>query len=145
MDGLLILLEIHSLVKLRPHTYTLPEPLSHHHPCKTYRHILGPKEELTVEVGIFNGVHVCHSDVPALTSSQANHCKVLQEFTANGTRSHLRKWQSRLIQDILEAALSLVDLNISWGRVGDKGTHEMLPSNVAVSGTRFFLHMSLLD
>ena len=54
----------------------------------TDRDIVGSEEELSVEVGLLDGVHICHNDL-TLTTCQSNHGKVFQQLTANGTCSDL--------------------------------------------------------
>ena len=54
----------------------------------TDRNVGGSEEELSVEVGLLNGVHVSHNDL-ALPGCQSNHGKVFQQLTANGTGSNL--------------------------------------------------------
>ncbi len=54
----------------------------------TDRNVGGSEEELSVEVGLLYGVHVCHDDL-TLPSCQSNHGKVFQQLTANGTCAHL--------------------------------------------------------
>lgn len=48
------------------------------------------EEELSVEVWLLNGVHVCHDDL-ALSSCQSNHGKVFQQLTANCPCPHLEE------------------------------------------------------
>lgn len=54
----------------------------------TDRNICGSEEELSVEVGLLYGVHVCHNDL-TLPACQSNHGKVFQQLTANGTGANL--------------------------------------------------------
>lgn len=54
----------------------------------TDRNVGGSEEELSVEVGLLYGVHVCHNDL-TLPACQSNHGKVFQQLTANGTCSDL--------------------------------------------------------
>ena len=54
----------------------------------TDRDITRPEEELSVEVGLLNGVHVGHDDLATFTG-QPHHGKVLHQLAANGTCSHL--------------------------------------------------------
>lgn len=54
----------------------------------TDRNVRWSEEELSVEVGLLYGVHVCHNDL-SLSSCQSNHGKVFQQLTANGTCSDL--------------------------------------------------------
>lgn len=54
----------------------------------TDRNVRWSEEELSVEVGLFYGVHVCYNDL-TLSSCQSNHSKVFQQLTANGTCSDL--------------------------------------------------------
>ena len=60
---------------------------------KSYLYILWPEEELPVEIGLLDDVHV--SDIqPALGAArQSHHGKVLQQLTADGTRSNLTTWE----------------------------------------------------
>lgn len=51
--------------------------------------VLRPEQELAVQVGSFYEVHVGHSDSTFVSRAQADEGKVLQEFTADGTGSHL--------------------------------------------------------
>lgn len=53
-----------------------------------HRHIPGSEEELAVEVGLLDGVHVRDDDL-SLPTSQAHHGKVLQQLTADGSSSNL--------------------------------------------------------
>lgn len=55
---------------------------------KTHSHIPGSEEELAVEVGLLDGVHVSHDNL-SLPAGQAHHGKVLQQLTANGSSSDL--------------------------------------------------------
>lgn len=55
----------------------------------SYPNILWPKQELTIQIGPLNWIHVGHCDVPALSSTKANQGKVFQKLTANGTSTHL--------------------------------------------------------
>lgn len=55
-----------------------------------HRDIPGPEEELTVEVGLFDGVHVGDSDATLRATAQSHHCKVLQQLAADGPGPHLR-------------------------------------------------------
>ena len=57
----------------------------------SYSDVLGPEQELSVQVGALYGVHVCDSDVSPLPSAQAHEGKVLQQLTANSTSSHLHR------------------------------------------------------
>lgn len=56
----------------------------------TDRNVVGSEEELSVEVGLLYGVHVCHNDLPFPTC-QPNHGKVFQQLTANSTGSDLER------------------------------------------------------
>lgn len=55
----------------------------------TDRNIRGSEQELSVEIGLLYGVHVCHNDF-AVSSRKSNHSKVLQQLAANGTSSNLK-------------------------------------------------------
>lgn len=57
--------------------------------CFSHPDILRPEQELTVQVGLFNVVHVGHSDVSALSSAEAHQRKVLEELAANGAGANL--------------------------------------------------------
>lgn len=59
--------------------------------CRLFSHpnILRPEQELTVQVGSFYEVHVCHSDLAFISCAEANEGKVLQKFTTNSTSSNL--------------------------------------------------------
>ena len=54
----------------------------------TDRDVARPEEELSVEVGLLDGVHVRHDDLAPFTG-QAHHGKVLHQLAADGARSHL--------------------------------------------------------
>lgn len=62
--------------------------------AESYRDIPGSEEELPVEVGLLDGVHVCDNDL-SLTASQAHHGKVLQELTADGSSTNLGDGRKR--------------------------------------------------
>lgn len=68
----------------RPHT-----PPGAQFPLPAHRDIPGPEEELAVEVGFLNGVHVGDSDATTCTAAQPQHCKVLEQLAANGPSPHL--------------------------------------------------------
>lgn len=55
----------------------------------SHPNILRPEQELSVQIGFFNEVHVRHSDEPASTSAESNQCKVFKELAANCPSSNL--------------------------------------------------------
>lgn len=57
--------------------------------CFSHPDILRPEQELTVQVGLLDVVHVGHSDVSFLSSAEAHQRKVLEELAANGAGSNL--------------------------------------------------------
>lgn len=61
----------------------------------SHPNILRPEQELSVQIGFFNEVHVRHSDVSVLTSTESNHCKVFKELAANSTSSNLGRKKVR--------------------------------------------------
>lgn len=72
---------------LGPHISYFCHTLPHGNP---YRNIPWPEEELSIEIGLLNGVHVCDNDVTSFPTAQANHGKILEKFTAKGPSSNLR-------------------------------------------------------
>ena len=56
-----------------------------------YPDVSRPEQELSVQVGPFDGVHVSHGDVSSLSSTKAYQSKVLEKFTPNGASSNLDK------------------------------------------------------
>ena len=57
-------------------------------PC-TNLYIPRPEEELSVEVGLLNDVHVGDGDLALGARGQPQHREALEEFTANSTGTHL--------------------------------------------------------
>lgn len=68
---------------------------------RTYCNIPRPEEELPVEVGFLNCVHVSHSHLSTWPTPQTYHSKVLQQLTANGTSTNLRVGKSRNVNKVL--------------------------------------------
>lgn len=50
-------------------------------------HVPGPEEELSVEVALFNEVHVGDHDLAPVTGTDAHHRKVFKKFTTDGASS----------------------------------------------------------
>lgn len=57
--------------------------------CFSHPDILRPEQELTVQVGLFNVVHVGHGDESALSGAEAHQRKVLEELAANCAGANL--------------------------------------------------------
>lgn len=64
-----------------------------------HRDIPWPEEELTIEVGLLNGVHVGDYHF-AVATGQSHHGKVLQELTADGTCPNLERSEATKYQAI---------------------------------------------
>lgn len=50
--------------------------------------VVGSEEELPVEIGQRDGVHVCNGDAPLWSRSQANHGEIPQQLAADGPDTH---------------------------------------------------------
>ncbi len=57
----------------------------------THLYVTGAEEELRVKVELLDDVHVCHVDGPLCAAAHAHHGKVLEQLTADGPRSNLRR------------------------------------------------------
>ena len=56
---------------------------------KTHRDIPGSEEELSVEIGLLDMVHVGHNDLALWTRRHAHHCPVLEHLTPNCSSTNL--------------------------------------------------------
>ena len=54
----------------------------------TYTNITGSKQELSVQVTLFNCVHIGDSQMALGTCTQTHHSPILEHFTTNGTSTH---------------------------------------------------------
>ena len=54
-----------------------------------YLYVPGSEEKLSVQVALFNDVHISDIDSPLGARSDTHHGKVLQNFTANGPCTNL--------------------------------------------------------
>ena len=54
----------------------------------THAHVPGAKEELPVEVGPFDNVHVRNDNPAAGAAAEAHHCEVLKQLAAQRTGAH---------------------------------------------------------
>ena len=66
----------------------------------SHPNILRPEQELTVQIGFFNKVHVRHSDVAVFAGTESNQCKVFKKLTANSTSSNLGKKSALKLSNI---------------------------------------------
>jgi hypothetical protein len=54
----------------------------------TYSNISVAEQELSVQVTLFNGIHVGNENSTLRTSAKTHHSPVLQHFTTNGARTN---------------------------------------------------------
>eukprot|EP00126_Sphaerothecum_destruens_P008395 Sdes_comp20196_c0_seq1m13488 len=51
-------------------------------------HIPGAEQKLSIQITLFNGVHICHSDFPTLLARNPHHGPIFQHLTTNRTCTH---------------------------------------------------------
>ena len=85
-----------------------------------YLDIPRSEEELSVEVGFLDDVHVCDGDLPLRAARHAHHRPVLQHLTANGPCTH---------QEVIQASQFLL-------KVGTKHSYLAIVPAVALKHTK---------
>ena len=72
-------------------------------------HIRRAEKELSVQVGLFDAIHVSHIDVSAFSGTDSEHGKVFEKLTAYGSSTN---------HEVLEATQCLLEVGPEHGNLG---------------------------